>query len=62
MKLRQWSNIFQVIINTNPIVQHVIEIKNEMMINVNVSIKSTVCTKHIIVIMLAHVFVRIVGI
>ena len=29
MKLKQWQNIFQVIVNANSIVQHVFQIKNK---------------------------------
>ena len=62
LKQKHWQNIFHVIVNGNLKVQHIIEIKNEMMIiNFNVSVKSTICAKNIIVRILAHVFVRIVG-
>ena len=50
------------IVNTNSIAQHVIQIKNLITINVNMSVKSTMCAKKIIAGILAHVFVRIVGI
>ena len=50
------------IVNANSIVQHIIQIKNEIMINVNVSLKSIVCGKKIITGFLENVFVRRVGI
>ena len=40
----------------------VIQIKNGTMINVNMSVKSIARAKKFIVVILAHVFVRIVGI
>ena len=43
----------------NPIVQHVIEIKNGIIKHVNVNVKITVHAKKIIVGILGHVFVRI---
>ena len=46
MKLKQWQNIFLVIVNANPIVQHVIQKKKWNNGNG----------------ILAHVFVRIVSI
>ena len=49
------------IVNANSIVQHVIEIKNGM-INLNANVKSIMLTKKITVGILAHIFVRIVGI
>ena len=39
MKLKQWQNIFHVIVNTNSIVQRVIQIKNGITNHVNVSVK-----------------------
>ena len=54
--------MFHVIVNANSIVQHVIQIKNEIMVNINVSVKSILCAKKILVRILAQVFVRIVGI
>ena len=53
------KNIFHVIVNARSIVQHVIQIKNGIMINVNVNVKIIVRAKKIIVRILAHVFVRI---
>ena len=50
------------IINSNSIVQLVIQNKNRIMINVNVSVKSIAHVKKIITRILANVFVRIVGI
>ena len=39
MKLKQWQNIFQVIVNTNSIEQHVVQNKNGIVKNVNVNVK-----------------------
>ena len=51
------------------ITQHIIQTKKKkkekekrIMINVNVSVKNIVCAKKIVLGILAHVFVRIVGI
>ena len=49
-------------VNANSIVQHAIQIKNEIMINANASIKSIACAQKIIVGILAHVFARMVRI
>ena len=46
------------IINANLIVQHVIQVKNGMMIHANASVKIIVFAKKIIIGILAHVFVR----
>ena len=54
--------MFHVVLSANCIVQHVIQIKNGILINVNFSVKGILCAKKIIVGILAHVFVRIVGI
>ena len=62
MKLKQWQNIFHVIVNANSIVQYVIQIKNGIIKHVNVNVNIIVCTKKIIVGIPAHVFVRIVSI
>ena len=61
MKLKQWQNIYQVIVNANSIVQDVIEIKNGITKHANVNAKIIVLAKKIIVGILAHVFVRIVS-
>ena len=50
------------IVNGNSIAQCVIKIKNAIMINVNVAVKSLERARKIIVRSLAHVFVKIVGI
>ena len=50
------------IVNANSIVQHAIQIKNRIMTNVNVSIKSIEHAKESVDGILAHVLVRIVGI
>ena len=62
MKLKQWQNTFHVIVNTNSIVEHVIQIKNGTKNLVNVNVKIIVPTKNIIVRILAHVFVRITSV
>ena len=51
-----------VIVNANSIVQHLIQIKNGIIININASVKSIVRPKQIIVQILGHVFVKIAGI
>ena len=50
------KNIFHVILNANSIVQHVIQIKHGITKHINVNIKST---KHVIIGIPTHVFVRI---
>ena len=54
--------IYSMQINANSIVQHVIQIKNGIMINANASVKRIVCSKEIIVGIPVHVFLRIEGI
>ena len=49
------------IVNLNSIVQHVIAIKNEIMINFNVSVKPFVRVKNIIVGVLVYALVRVLG-
>ena len=56
MKLKQLQNIFYVIINTNSIVQHVIQNKNLIIKQVNVNVKIIVGAKKIIVGIQAYVF------
>ena len=46
------------ILNANLIAQHVIQIKNGIIINVNVSVKSIIRLKKTIIGILAHVFVN----
>ena len=58
MKLKQQQNIFHMIVNANSIVQYVIQIKNGILKYVNVNVKIIVCSKKIIVGILAYVFVR----
>ena len=48
------------ILNANSIVQDVIQIKNGIMINVNVSVTPIAHAEKIIVGILAHVFVKII--
>ena len=61
MKLKQWQNIFHMIVNASSIVQHVIQINNGIMSMeyVNVIVKIIGSVKSIIVGILPHVFVRI---
>ena len=42
MKLKQWQNIFHVIVNENSIAQYVIQIKDGIIKHVNVNVKLTV--------------------
>ena len=58
MKLKQWQNIFYVILIANSIVQDVIQMKNRIMKHVKVSSKIIIRAKKIIVGILAHVFAR----
>ena len=58
MKLKQWQNIFHVILNANSVVQHVNQIKKWMIKHVNVNVKIIINVKKIIFRILAHVFVR----
>ena len=62
MKLKQWQNIFPVIVNANSIVQLAIQITNGIAKLVNVNVKVTIHAKKIIVGILTHVFVRIASI
>ena len=62
MKLRHWQNIFDMIINPNSMIQHMIEIKNGLMTNVNMSVKNIALAKKIIAGILVHVFMSIVSI
>ena len=45
-------------VNINSIGQHVIQFKNGIMINVNVSVKSIVCVKKVITGIIPNVFVE----
>ena len=54
MKLKQWQNIFHMILNANSIVQHVIQIKNWIIKDANVNVKTIVSAKEIIVDILGH--------
>ena len=62
MKLEQHKNIFHVVVNANSVVQHVIQIKNGIIKQVNVNVKIIVSAENIIVEILAYVFVRMVSI
>ena len=61
MKLKQWQNIFHVILNANSIVQYVVQMKKGIIKNVNVNIKIIVDAKNVIFGILAQVFVRTVS-
>ena len=50
------------IVNSNSVVQHVIQIKNGIFTNASMSVKNITCTKKIIVGILVYEFVRWVGI
>ena len=56
------TEIFNVIVNANSIVEHVTQIKNGMIIHVNLNVKIIVHAKNIIVGILAHVFVKIASV
>ena len=45
MRLKQWQNIFNVIVNVNPIVQHAIQIKNGRIKPVKVNVKIIISAK-----------------
>ena len=62
MKLEQHKNIFHVVVNASSVVQHVIQIKNGIIKQVNVNVKIIVSAENIIVEILAYVFVRMVSI
>ena len=62
MKPQHCLNIFHVIVNANSIAQHVVQIKNGIIINANANVKSISRAKKIIVGILPHVFVSTVGI
>ena len=62
MKLKQWQNIFHVIVNANSIVQYAIQIKNRKIKHVYGNVKIIVYAIKIIVFILVQVFVRIVSI
>ena len=49
-------------VNINSIGQHVIQFKNGIMINANVSVKSIACVKKVIAGIIANVFVKMVHI
>ena len=53
------ANIYNV--NVNLMVESVIQIKNQIMINLNVSVKSIISRKIIIVVILIHVVVKTVN-
>ena len=49
MELKQWQNIFHVIVNANSIVKHVIQIKNGIIKQISVNVNIIVSAKKIIV-------------
>ena len=49
------TEIFNVIVNANSIVQHVIQLKNGMIIHVNLNVKIIVHAENVIVGILVHV-------
>ena len=61
MKLKQWQNIYHVIVNANLIVPHVIQIKNGIIKQINVNVKIIISGKKIIAGILAHIFAIIVS-
>ena len=62
MNLKQWQNIFYVIVNAISLVQNVIQNKNGIIKHVNVNVEINISAKKIIFGILAHVFVRILSI
>ena len=62
MKLKQWQNIFPVIVSANWSIQNVIQNKSGMIKHVNVNVKIIVSAKAIIAGILAYVFVRMITI
>ena len=46
MKLKQWQNIFHVIVNANSIAQYIIEIKNRIIKRANVNVKIIIKNYH----------------
>ena len=62
MKLKQWQNIFPVIVSANWSIQNVIQNKSGMIKHVNVNVKIIVSVKAIIAGILAYVFVRMITI
>ena len=63
MRLKQGQYIFHVIVNANSIVQqHAIQNKNGIIKHINVNVKLIAKAKKVIVVILAHVFVRIISI
>ena len=55
MKLKQWQNVFHVIVNPNSIVQYVIQIKNGIIRHVSVNVKIILHAKKIIVEILTYI-------
>ena len=44
-EVKQWFNIFHVIVNANSIVRYSIQIKNRIIVNPNVSVKGIIHAK-----------------
>ena len=59
---KNWWNIFNSIVNASLVVQHVIQIKNGIMVHVNVSVKIIAREIRIMAEILPDVFVRMVSI
>ena len=59
MNLKQRESIFNLMVSVNSIIKNVIQIKNRIMKDVNMSVKIIVHAKKIIVGILANIFVRI---
>ena len=57
-KLKHQSDIFHATVIANLIVKHLIQIENGITVNVNVSVKSIILPKKIVVEILSYVFVR----
>ena len=53
------KKIFHVVVNSNSMVQHIIQLNNRVIKHVDVNVKVLAYTKKSIVGILAHVFVRI---
>ena len=56
MKLKQLQNLFHAIVNENSIVQHLVQIKNGIITQVNVNVKNIMSAKKIIVAILACIY------
>ena len=59
MRLKQWQNIFHMIVNANSRAQHAVQIKNGIIKHVIENVKIIVSAKKIIVGILAHVLIHV---